>query len=63
MARLILGEYLAKTRISKRQFAKRLGIRYENVFRLFREGYDPKFSTINRWAQVLKCRVRDLIRE
>jgi hypothetical protein len=63
MAKLLLGEVLRKKGLSKRQFAKQLGERYENVFRYFREGYDPKLSKLVAWAKVLKCRVRDLIKE
>lgn len=63
MAKLALGDALKKRKLSKRQFAKMLGMSYHNVFRLFREGQDPKFSTLNKWAKVLGCKVRDLIKE
>lgn len=63
MAKLILGEVLKKKKLSKRRFAKLLDQRYENVFRYFRDGYDPKLSTLSLWAKALKCRVRDLVRE
>jgi DNA-binding Xre family transcriptional regulator len=63
MAKFILGAVLKKRRLSKRQFAKMIEMRYEQVFRLFRDGYDPKLSLLNRIAKALKCRVRDLIKE
>ncbi len=63
MPRLILAKILKEKGLSKRQFAKRLGIRYEHVFRLFRAGVNPKLSTLIAWAKALKCKVRDLIKE
>lgn len=63
MAKLILAEVLKKKGLSKRQFAKRLGKDYPAVFRYFREGYDPKLSTLEDWAKALNCRVRDLVEE
>lgn len=63
MAKFALAKYLKKRKMSKRQFAKLIEMRYEQVFRLFREGYDPKLSLLNRAAKALKCRVRDLIKE
>lgn len=63
MAKLILGAVLKKMGISKRQFAKRIGCHYNNVWRYFRPGYDPKLSTLSLWAKSLGCRVRDLIKE
>lgn len=63
MPAIALKEMLQKRGLSKRQFAQRLGMRYEHVFRLFRPGVDPKLSTLAKWAKALRCRVRDLIRE
>lgn len=63
MAKLALAEMLRKRKLSKRAFAKRLGIDYHNVFRYFRPTVDPKLSTLTRWARAIGCRVRDLIRE
>lgn len=63
MARLILAEMLKKKRVSKLEFGRRLGIRPEHVFRLFREGVDPRLSALTKYARALKCRVRDLIAE
>jgi len=63
MVRITLGDVLKKKRISKRKFAKMLGIRYENVFRFFRTGYDPKMSILESWASMLKCKIKDLYKE
>jgi transcriptional regulator with XRE-family HTH domain len=62
VAKLVLAKALKKKGLSKRQFAKRLGERYENVFRYFRD-YDPKLSKLTKFAQVIGCRVRDLFEE
>lgn len=63
VAHLLLDEVLKKKKVSKRQFAKRLGMDYASVFRYFREGYDPKLSTLERFAKALDCRIRDLYEE
>lgn len=63
MARHILFKVLRRKKLSKRQFAKLIGIQYHNVFRLFHDGYDPKLSVLSKWAHALKCKVRDLIEE
>jgi transcriptional regulator with XRE-family HTH domain len=63
MAKLILSKVLEKKKLSKRQFAKRLGVEYQSVFRYFRDGYDPKLSTLNKWAKALKCKIKDLVEE
>lgn len=63
MAQLLLAETLRKKKLSKRQFAKLLGVRYENAFRWFRDGYDPKLSMLERWAKALRCKIRDLYRD
>jgi transcriptional regulator with XRE-family HTH domain len=63
MAKLIIGQVLKKKDVSKRQFAKRLKIEYAGVFRYFRTGYDPKLSTLEKWAKVLGCGISDLFEE
>ena len=63
MARLILAEVLKKKKLSKRQFAKSLGVHYNHVFRYFRPGFNPKFRQLEQFASILKCRIRDLFEE
>lgn len=63
MPRVDLATALKRKKLSKRQFAIRLGIRYENVFKLFRPGLDPRFSSLCKYAAAIGCRVRDLFRE
>lgn len=63
MAKVVLNKILERKKISKRQFAKLLKMDYPSVFRFFRPGYDPKFSTLERWAKVLEVKIRDFIEE
>jgi transcriptional regulator with XRE-family HTH domain len=63
MAEITLADMLKKKKLSKRQFAKLINMRYEQVFRLFRVGYDPKLSSLALWAKALRCRIKDLYRE
>jgi DNA-binding XRE family transcriptional regulator len=63
MAKLLLGAMLKKRGISKRQFAKRLSMQYHAVFRYFKDEYDPKLSTLAKWAKVIPCKIRDLYTE
>lgn len=60
MAQLVLDKVLKTHGMSKRQFAKALGVDYASVFRFFRPGYDPKLSMLGKWADVLGVRIRDL---
>ena len=60
MAKLILEKVLKKKSMSKRRFAKELDVDYASSFRYYRDGYDPKLSTLTKWARVLKVRVSDL---
>lgn len=63
MPTLILDRVLKKKGLSKRQFAKRLNTEYNNVFRYFRSGYDPKLSTLEKWAKALGVKIKDLFKE
>jgi DNA-binding Xre family transcriptional regulator len=63
MAKLDLESALKKAGLSKRKFAQELGIAYHNVFRLFHKDANPTLSTMNKWAKILGCKVRDLIKE
>ena len=63
MAKLVLDKILERKKLSKRQFAKLLKMDYPSVFRFFRPGYDPKFSTMERWAKILNVKIRDLVDE
>lgn len=63
MIKIRLEAVLREKGISKRGFAKLLGIDYANVFRFFRKGYDPKLSTLQEWAKTLGVKISDLYEE
>ena len=63
MAKLPLDKILQEKKISKRQFAKMLGEDPSNVHRYFREGYDPKLSLLKEWANKLKMKASELVKE
>lgn len=63
MAQLLLDKMLKKRGMSKYRFAQLLKANYKNIGRYFQPDYDPKLSTLRAWANVLKCRIRDLYRE
>ena len=61
--RLRLEEVLKKKGITKYRFAKLLGKSTSHVAVYFREGYRPTLTTLEKWAEVLDCKVKDLIDE
>lgn len=63
VAELRLDKILEKKGISKRQFSKMLEEDESNVYRYFRDGYDPKLSTLRKWASKLKMKVSELVKE
>lgn len=63
MAKLVLDRILKKRKITKYRFAKLLGVPTPSVFRFFRPNYDPKLSTLERWAGVLEVKIKDLYEE
>lgn len=63
MVKLRLAAILKRKKLSKRQFAKLIHVRYENVFRLFRPKYNPKLRTLEKYARALNVRLRDLFEE
>lgn len=63
MAKLVLNAYLKKQGITKYRFAKMMGLEPSNAHRYFKPDYDPKLSTLTKWAKLLGCKVADLLRE
>lgn len=63
MTKLDLETYLEKKGISKNEFARRLGLNSPAVRRFFKPDYDPKLSTLSKWADVLKCDVSDFLKK
>ncbi|NJL24308.1 MAG: helix-turn-helix transcriptional regulator [Calothrix sp. SM1_5_4] len=59
MAWINLGRVLQKKGWSSTRFASELRIPPNRVSRYYREGFDPPFSTILRWAEVLDVSVQD----
>ncbi len=61
--KLKLETILQKKKISKYRFAQMLGLPTSSIFRYFKPDYDPKLSTLEKWAKVLEMKVRDLLDE
>lgn len=61
--KLKLEIILKKKQISKYRFAQMLGLPTSSIFRYFKPDYDPKLSTLEKWAKVLELKVRDLLEE
>jgi transcriptional regulator with XRE-family HTH domain len=63
MAKLILARILKKKRLSKREFARRTGIRYDNVSKVFHKDHNPSLETLTRYAKAVGVKVRDILDE
>jgi hypothetical protein len=63
MAKVLLAEVLKKKKISKRQFAKMIEKDYREIFRYCMAGYDPKLSSLQKWAKALGVKIKDLYKE
>ena len=61
--KLKLTAILEKKKITKYRFAQLLEMPTPSVFRLFRAGFDPKLSTLEKIAKALDVKVRDLLDE
>lgn len=63
MAKTCLAKVLKKNKLTKYRFAKLIGSEYSNIVRYFRAGYDPRLSTLEKWAKALGVSVKDLIED
>lgn len=63
MAKVSLARVLKKKNMTKYAFAKALGTDNSNVAKYFKAGYDPRLSTIEKWAKALDVSVKDLIED
>lgn len=63
MAKLRLQQILDSRGITKYGFAKALEVRPPTVQQFFKEGYNPKLSTLAEWAVVLSCSIAELVDE
>lgn len=61
--RICLEKVLKDKGVTKYKFAQLLGKSTANVAVYFRDGYNPNFSTLVKWAEVLRCKVSDFIDE
>lgn len=61
MAKVSLTKVLKEKKITKYRFAKLINIPYSNVTRFFKPDYDPRLSTIEKWAKAINVSVKDLI--
>ncbi|HEX7675844.1 MAG TPA: helix-turn-helix transcriptional regulator [Bdellovibrio sp.] len=63
MAKVVLNKVLKEKKMTKYRFAQLLGVPYSNIVRFFKPGYDPRLSTLEKWAKVLDVSVTDLIED
>jgi transcriptional regulator with XRE-family HTH domain len=63
VAKVCLAKILKEKKITKYRFAKLIGVEYSNTIRYFKSGYDPRLSTIEKWAKALDISVKDLIED
>ena len=61
VAKICLGKVLKEKKMTKYRFAKLIDTPYPNVTRFFKPNYDPRLSTIEKWAKALNVSVKDLI--
>jgi len=58
-----LAKILKQKKITKYRFAKLVAVEYSNAVKYFKPGYDPRLSTLERWAKALNVSVKDLIED
>lgn len=63
MAKIVLSKILKEKKITKYRFAKMLKMESSNLTKVFKIGYDPKLSTLEKWAKALNVSVIDLIED
>jgi len=63
MAKTCLAKVLKEKKMTKYRFAKLIGSEYSNIIRFFKPNYDPRLSTLEKWAKALKVSVKDLVED
>jgi len=63
VARIRLAKILKEKDLTKYRFAKLVGMTSSNLPKIFKPGYDPKLSTLEKWAKALDVSVNDLIED
>jgi len=61
MAKVCLKAVLDKKGLTKYRFAKLIGEPYSNTVRFYKSGYDPRLTTLAKWAKALKISIKDLV--
>lgn len=63
MARVVLTKILKEKKITKYRFAKLIGSDYSNIVRYFKPDFNPRLSTLEKWAEVLDVSIKDLVED
>lgn len=63
MARVSLAKVLKAKKITKYRFAQLIDVPTSNTAKYFKSGYDPRLSTLEKWAKALDVSVKDLIED
>jgi len=63
VAKICIEKILKKKRLTKYAFAKMLNHSYSTTVRYYKPGFNPRLSTLERWAELLDVSVKDLIEE
>jgi transcriptional regulator with XRE-family HTH domain len=63
VAKTCLAKVLKRKKMTKYRFAKLIGVEYSNIVRFFRPNYDPRLSTLTRWAKALNVSIKDLVED
>jgi DNA-binding Xre family transcriptional regulator len=63
VARVALAKVLKQKKMTKYRFAKLVGMDSSNLVKCFKPGYDPRLTTIAKWAEALDVSVKDLIED
>lgn len=63
MARVCLAKVLKSKKITKYRFAQLIDTPTSNVSKYFKPGYDPRLSTLEKWAKAIDVSVKDFIED
>lgn len=61
--KLKIKDFLNKKEISQYELAKRMSIPAHHVTNMVKPDFNPTFKTLQKIAQALECKIRDLIDE
>jgi len=63
VARVVLAKILKDKKITKYRFAKLIGSEYSNTIRYFKPDFNPRLSTLEKWAEILDVSIKDLVED